>query len=700
MKKRFFSSSLYLLSISIACVSTLLSGCSTSNPTVEPEPPTPPEPAPTYFEFATTKDYTLQLNFSLDNLNPGITKFDVFIEDPFTTIDEQSIRNKDIKAVMTGFTNSIGEFSDVLRLPSYAKSIYIMPYKIGLPEVINQDITGSSISIKLKDIVSSKNITKNTFIYNTIKASNTFAFSPWDANGKPQSIYKRDIISQSLLNDINTTLPNSPLPENHPEFFNSNAVHQLILVDSCEIDLVFVHEGAGWLNSLGYYYYPTNNPPTNLNNIRKYVAFPNSSYSGSGGGLATGDRVKLQYWDGAKYTSTFPAGITVGWFIYANGFKSTDKTVNVGNYMHTSNPLYNTETNTSLKQHSVLLKDPTREVLVIAFEDIKRDLSYCDQDFNDAIFYAVPTPFTAVQTGNIPKLNVFVDSDGDGVGDDLDEFPNDATLAYTTHYPGKNQFATLAYEDLWPSQGDYDMNDLVCDYNMIHYNNTANKIAKAGGTIRVRASGAKYKNGFALELGVPASSILSTSVTNGSLTSGMINIDSKGLETGQSKANLPLFDDIYKLFNQTTAHYINTEVDKDLIPYKEVKYNIVFSSPQTLSAVSTPPYNPYMIVDCGSGKRDKEVHLTSYKPTSKADPKYFSTGQDLTNPAQNRYYVSSTNMPFAIHIPETFTYPIEKVNIKDAYNHFNEWGGSLGNTYSDWYKPKNGYFDFYKLYIK
>ncbi|MGL4779441.1 MAG: LruC domain-containing protein [Bacteroidales bacterium] len=695
MKKNVLVAYASFLCTTLFCASMLFTGCSNNPTVVEPEPPTP-EPVPTYFEFATTKDYTLKLNLSTDNLNPGITKFDVFIENPFELIDEQTVRNHKVTAVMTGLTNTNGAFEDQLRIPAYVKSIYIMPYKVGLPEVLNEEITSSIITLNLKDILT----TKNTFIYNTIKATNTFGFSPWDANGKPQSVYKRDIISASLLNDINTTLPNSPLPDNHPEFFNNNAVHQLVLVDSCEIDLVFVHEGAGWLNTLGYYYYPTNNPPANLNNTRKYVAFPNSSFSGSGGGLTSGDRVKLQYWDGTKFKTTFPAGITVGWFIYANGFKSTDKTVNIGNYMHTSNPSYNLESNPNLKQHSVLLKDPTRSLLVISFEDIKRDLSYCDQDFNDAIFYALPNPFTAVQANNIPSLSVFVDTDGDGVSDELDEFPNDPTIAYTSHYPGKNTFATLAYEDLWPSQGDYDMNDLVCDYNMIHYNNSSNKISKASGTIRVRASGAKFKNGFAIELGVSPASINTLTIQNGSLTSNVLQLDGKGLETGQNKANIPLFDDVYKLFNKPNASFINTEIEKDQVTYKDINYSMTFSSPQTLSSLGIPPYNPYMIIDCGAGNRGKEVHLPSYKPTNKADTKLFSTADDLTNPSQNRYYVNSTNMPFALHVAESFVYPVEKANIKDSYNFFNSWANSYGSSYPDWYKPKNGYFDFYKLYIK
>lgn len=691
---------------SFICASSLLilTGCSKSSNPQEPiDPPNPnpdPNPIPTYFEFNTTADYSISIDLATDALNPGITKFDLYAENPFTLVDGYLVKDSLIKPIQTGFTDINGKYSDLLRIPTHIKSVYLTPYKIGIPELLSQELMGSSISFDLTDLPKSGAMTKTSFIYNTINAPSTYAYVPWDALGKPESVYMRDVVPQALLNDISTTLPESALPVNHPEFFNSNAVHQLRLKETCEIDLAFVHEGAGWLNVLGYYYYPTDNPPTSLSNVRKYIAFPNSSYSGSGGGLATGDRIRLKYWNGTEYTNIFPAGITVGWFIYANGYNASAKTVNVGNYMHTSNPTYNLESNPSLRQHSVLLKDTERDLLVIGFEDIKRDQSGCDNDFNDAVFYAIPTPFTAIETQDIPAISRFVDTDNDGVGDDKDQFPNDPTLAYVNFYPGINSYATLAYEDLWPSQGDYDMNDLVCDYRMAHYNNAANKIVRIEGDVKVRASGAKFRNGFAFELGVAPSAIASTSITGSSLTSGTLAIDGKGLEANQPKANIPLFDDVFKLFNKTPGIFVNTDMDKEVTAPKLINFSIIFTTPQNSSSVTLPPYNPYMIVDCGNNVRGKEVHLPSYRPTAKADPSLFSTGQDLTNLTLNKYYIGSTNMPFAIHIPESYIYPSEKNSISNTYTHFDQWAKSMGLQYSDWYKRKNGYINQDKLFTK
>jgi hypothetical protein len=49
------------------------------------------------------------------------------------------------------------------------------------------------------------------------------------------------------------------------------------------------------------------------------------------------------------------------------------------------------------------------------------------------------------------------DTDNDGVLVDLDAFPTDPNWAFVSWYPSKNTFSTFAYEDPWPSYGDFDV---------------------------------------------------------------------------------------------------------------------------------------------------------------------------------------------------------------------------------------------------
>lgn len=70
------------------------------------------------------------------------------------------------------------------------------------------------------------------------------------------------------------------------------------------------------------------------------------------------------------------------------------------------------------------------------------------------------------------------DVDGDGVSDADDDYPNDASLAYNNYYPDPVEKATLAFEDLWPSYGDYDFNDVIIDFSVNTVTNANNDAVK------------------------------------------------------------------------------------------------------------------------------------------------------------------------------------------------------------------------------
>ncbi len=84
-----------------------------------------------------------------------------------------------------------------------------------------------------------------------------------------------------------------------------------------------------------------------------------------------------------------------------------------------------------------------------------------------------------------------------------------------------------------------------------------------------------------------------------------------------------------------------------------------------------------------------EVHLPGYLPTDLADKSLFNTRQDNTVPAQNKYYKTKENMPFAINFIERFDYPVEKINIRDAFLKYESWVKSAGVSFPDWYTIKS-----------
>jgi LruC domain-containing protein len=262
------------------------------------------------------------------------------------------------------------------------------------------------------------------------------------------------------------------------------------------------------------------------------------------------------------------------------------------------------------------------------------------------------------------------DSDGDGVPDNQDDYPNDPERAFNNYYPGQNLWATLAFEDLWPSKGDYDFNDLVVGYNVNQVTNAQNKVVDIKATFDIRHNGAGLHNGFAFQIPVNESNI--GSVTTTSHEQGTISRRGNGTEAGQDLANFIVFEN--------TDNVLGQQIDMD----------IHFSQPQPVTQVGTPPYNPYLIKN---GDVNVEVHLPGMKPTQLANISLLGTGDDDSNPATGRYYKTDKNLPWGINIVYRFKWMKEKQEIIKGYLHFADWAESGGTQYADWYKDLPGYRD-------
>lgn len=281
-----------------------------------------------------------------------------------------------------------------------------------------------------------------------------------------------------------------------------------------------------------------------------------------------------------------------------------------------------------------------------------------------------------------------VDSDNDGVIDALDDFPNDPGAAEATYTPSDIGWGSLAFEDLWPSNGDYDFNDLVINYRWTQVANAQNQVVRLEGKFRIKAIGASFRNGFGFKMDVDPNLI--SSVTGYNHTESYIITDSKGLEANHNDgATVIVFDDAYDNIPRLgNGLYINTERGQPISTGNEITVVITFANPVDPSLLGSAPYNPFLIVD---GVRGREVHLADMAPTDLADPNFFNTIHDATNAANGIYYRNSNNLPWGINIIHEFRYPEEEKAINTAYNFFNSWAQSSGNNYKDWYKDNSGY---------
>ncbi|MDG1751748.1 MAG: LruC domain-containing protein, partial [Thalassotalea sp.] len=264
------------------------------------------------------------------------------------------------------------------------------------------------------------------------------------STGKPDNLkWHYNDYSDEFFARINNALPESEINE---AFLTDDSGSTISLNEEAEVFITFIHEGAGYKNSFGYFVFDPNNSPQSHEDVSEIIVFPNLSYPH----LSNGHRLSL---------GVFPAGTHIGFFIAANGFwyDSGVKPNKVPYYYSLQN--LNPESDPALRQHAVLLYDEEISEVIIGFEDLPR--TWGDNDFNDAVFSVKSTPENAINSVSLVSVPQVNDSDADGVIDENDEFPNDYNRAYSSYYPSGNDTVTLAFEDNWPNVGDYDLNDLV-----------------------------------------------------------------------------------------------------------------------------------------------------------------------------------------------------------------------------------------------
>lgn len=299
---------------------------------------------------------------------------------------------------------------------------------------------------------------------------------------------------------------------------------------------------------------------------------------------------------------------------------------------------------------------------------------------------------TATSDGSVIFDNIRLyegaDSDGDGIIDSEDDYPSDATRAFNNYYPDENVFGTLAFEDIWPGKGDYDFNDLIIDYNINPITNSLNRVVEIEQIFAVRAIGGSFHNGFGIQYNMEPSSISNIDVDQGaSLTT----------EAGQDSAVIIYFSDAYSILSANPSEsFVNTDPNGVYVnPDTLINTIELTGTLPSFSSLGTPPYNAFIYIDA---TRAREVHLPEFYPTDLASG-YFGQYQDNTQiGTPSTYYKTSTNLPWAINIPVSFDYPIEKAEITSAYNHFSAWAESEGASYSDWYLDNPGYRNSANIY--
>ena len=634
--------------------------------------------APAAFRFSSDQALTLDITI----LAPDNTPIGNI---PVNVLDSAEESGGTI--LYTGLTDAQGKLSGTMNVPASLTNVVVDPHYLG----VMRNATVSIVSGNVLCVLGGPNVYGGNVIPNVTYGGGRMAhpvssshrdmglpnlayMGTYTSDGVPNYLEPvGDVITNDYLTQLNYSLPEQTnVAYRHPDFLTSSAETNINITELSDVWFTFVFEGAGYRNTVAYFTYPTGTPPQSAAQIDSlHVILPNASLSGSGGSLKSGMKVKL---------GRFNAGTSIGFALLADAWNGWG-VMNNNWTVYTIDNL-NPASAANLKRQSVLLYRQADKKFVIGFEDIRRDYGGCDNDFNDVVFNVTSNPVTGISHARCNVMDVPVDSDGDGVSDLYDRFPNDPTRAYINELPGVGAYGTVAFEDNWPSMGDYDMNDMVVDYNYKLINNAQNNTVEIDAEYVLKAVGATYHNGFGVEFPFASSYVQSVTGTR-VVNNDVVSFGANGCEAGQNKAVIIPFDDAFTVVGATTPTWINTFMSSAYHTPDTIRMVIKLNTPLNAATIGNIPFNPFIIIN---KTRGREAHLPGYTPTQKVNTAYFKTDQDNTDPSQNRYYKTKTNLPYALAFTDNFKYPIEGKAINAAYTNFVSWAQSGGVINTNWYK--------------
>ena len=452
----------------------------------------------------------------------------------------------------------------------------------------------------------------------------------------------------------------------------------LELTENSAVSLAMLGGNTCWHSSLGYYYYDSNNPPTDRKDIHVIMLFPNTqdgcwtkgngaknNYNGNIG-VSRGDMVQLKYYpniangDLTTVSEVFPKGTKIGFMLKTNGWGMRptvdDKKYYVeigygprrynnwcastsglsycghkadgGNYKYG----YSDYTKSRMAKFSYTRGDD--RFTIVSFEDALNDIN-----FSDVVFALKP-------------VNVFQELPEPSVRETMEK-------------------GVYCFEDLWPSKGDYDMNDAVVafkHYKAIRkeYDWKEEKIMKQTFQLTTYQNYVELTNGLAVRINAPVapSSVVMKKVKNGEETTATFVKDG----------------DVYLLTEDFKGELGTTYV-------LELVYNSGIAEDKLATA------QPFIFRNQNNGKR-WEVHIVGEKPSDKMDYNLFGKSDDLSDPAKDLYFVSEGSYPFAFFLnnadisvfqPTILLRQNERKPIDELFPNFLKWSTSNGTTNQDWY---------------
>lgn len=257
-------------------------------------------------------------------------------------------------------------------------------------------------------------------------------------------------------------------------------------------------------------------------------------------------------------------------------------------------------------------------------------------------------------------------------------------------YPA-NGLGTLLFEDLWPSYGDFDFNDMVVEYGITLYPNNKNMVKSMKVSVRMRAVGGSLP--YDLHMAIPT--IWAAEIDEIQLLSARNakeEISMELLNPGNSVHDAPLFrfNGMKNNANRLPgAAYLNTERGYEMDDSKLVDayFEVTFRNSIKIADLPAKAFDFFI----ARSDVNKEIHCGGAAPLLYGDDNYHALRMACPVTDENaEFYYSNDNKVWALNIPQLIPHPFEKTDFLSAYPNFAKWVESAGTTNTDWYTNQNG----------
>lgn len=645
---------------------------------------------PSLLDYSTTQ--SVKFNLVYDVPEGYVSTFDVYSENPFIeeefkisseagapTVTRLTL-NPNLTPISGGISIS-GKYNLNKTIPSYVKDLYVHSTSMFVPtlmkatiqsgvanfEIVNLSGDATRASLPTTRTLADKR--PDYFIRHadgkvaetTLDASNDLYF-PGDGavgpNHEPYIAFHEEVPA-NVYNNINLAFPEKVKAD--PKYLSGTSTS---LTKPAKVWISIIHtNGTQWDNALGYFYHPTNalnelihEQRTGLTN-KEIIAVPLAKLKATDSklSLTSGDYVQLQYFneDTQSWQEEFPAGLTIGWMLHPKSYVRGKQYLTSGGWqwpLHSINTL-NTDNH---RIDCIVFNAGTEQepFVCVGFEDDYRRNNYpsADEDFNDVMFHIKTDPATAIEP--------------------VPEIPKEEDVKTTVTKNG-----ILAFEDNWPSEGDYDLNDVVVQYSSkatltCRVGESVTYVTKLEDRFSLIHNGGVFFNKFGYKVDIDPSYVESITINGSAYTPVPDKFD----------GNNGFIVDLCENIQSYLARYTSGVTPKDYNIVIKLKDGITESQWETVCA----PYNPFI-----TPKDNIEVHLPHYSPTNRADLSLFGKGHDKSDVEKKIYYVSGDKVlyPFALHLSgvDTFINLEEKQRINDTYPNYDKWVKSNGTEHRDWY---------------